>query len=566
MADTAARITVDEAAGRLNTSAATVRRMCLSGALRAVKVGRAWLIDSSSLPSQIHRQRRSGAATATADLPLALTQVRGHDLRHDVWVPDVLRFEDDLRDPDRLLDAAARRLDLEEPFDPAVFVPVPKSPIFPRNSVDLSLIDRIAYQAAVGTVAALIHAAQSPSSYSARPSYRTGEFLRNGRDGWLAWRSDVVKSIAQDGPWMIETDITAFFDFIKHELLLPDLTDLGAPTAVTNCLREALRTWSLTPNTGLPQGPNASRLLADFYLISIDHVLARRTDVAYLRFMDDIRIIGPTRASVIAALQELDGECRRRGLALSTKKTELREGTSAINSMQNKELDFLQYTFNVGDESDDELRKQLRRIFQRSIRQDGTVDTRHARFSLSRLYQLRDRHIVRRILLNLEHLGPLRSLVPMYLHPWLHRAPVQKEVTAFLRDRERNHSSFMSTWLMAVMLDVPGPLPSEWTDYARLIACDRSEPTFHRTIAENVMALSHHPRDIVRLEEIIRREFDPEIVRAATVALARIGKLSKATAARAVRIPGLEETTAYLRGIQDLPSLVFASRRVPTAT
>ncbi|MCA1704131.1 MAG: helix-turn-helix domain-containing protein, partial [Actinobacteria bacterium] len=467
-------LTVDEAVERLGVSAATIRRRCAAGQIPARKIGKSWLIEGSDLPAAQVRtaRRRPRAASGQVDLTLALSHLRSHDLKQDIWVPDILRHEDDLQRPEALIAAAAGRLDLEEPFDPASFVPVPKSPVFPRNAVDLSLVDRLAYQAAVAACAPLIWRQASKSAYSARPSGRKSYFLGNGRDAWLQWKHDVVTAITTNGPWMAETDITAFFDFIKHELLLPEVQQLGVDHTIVSAMREMLRAWSTTPNTGLPQGPNASRLLANFYMAPIDLVMESFPKVCYFRFMDDIRLVGESRASVISALQLLDAECRRRGLALSSKKTELHRGSAAADSMEDAELDALQYAFNAGSEVEAVLRKQLRKVFKASMMRDGGVDSRRARFSLSRLFRLRDRSVLGKVLERLEVLAPLRELAPKYLHPWMRQASVQRRLTTFLHDTERNTSVFLSSWLIAVMVDLEPPLPEEWIDYARAIACD----------------------------------------------------------------------------------------------
>lgn len=556
-------LTVDEVAERLGVSVATARRRCATGEIAARKVGKSWLIEGSALPATRTRaaRRRPGSVSSQVDLPRALVHLRSHDLKQDLWVPDVLRHEDDLVHQDVLIMVAAAKLDLQEPFDPPTFVPVPKSPVFPRNAVDLSLVDRLAYQAATSICAPLIWRHASKSAYSARPSSRRGSFLANGRDAWLEWKHDVVRAVHADGPWMVETDITAFFDFIKHELLLPELQDLGVDHKVVTALREMLRTWSTTPNAGLPQGPNASRLLANFYMAPIDLVMDSLLDVQYFRFMDDIRLVGGSRADVISALQRLDTECRRRGLALSSKKTELHGGQAAVNSMEDSELDALQYAFDSGSEDEETIRKQLRSLFMASLKRDGGVDTRRARFSLGRLYRLRDRVVLKRVLDQLEVLAPLREIVPKYLHPWLRRRTVQLKLTEFLEDRERNTSTFLSTWLMAVMIDLEPPLPDEWIDYARRIALNRGQSTFHRTVALNLLVLGRHGRDLVSVEDVIGSEYDPEIVRAGVVALSRVGRLTRPLEKRAQRVRGLDSTVEYLRGKADLPSLVFSRRR-----
>jgi hypothetical protein len=293
----------------------------------------------------------------------------------------------------------------------------------------------------------------------------------------------------------------------------------------------------------------------------IDHVMDQLSGVRYFRFMDDIRLVGESRAGVISALQLLDTECRRRGLALSSKKTGLHRGPAAIQSMEDNELDALQYAFSSGSEDDSVLRKQLSNVFKDSLKSDGGVDTRRARFSLVRLFSLRDRAVLRRVLDQMEALAPLRQIVPKYLHPWLRRPYVQRRLTEFLQDTERNTSVFLSTWLMAVMIDLEPPIPDAWIDYARAIACNRAEPTFHRTIGLNLLALSRHSRDLTRIADVISSEYDPEIVRAGVVSLARVGRLTKPIEARARRVQGLESTIEYLHGKTDLPSIVFSGRR-----
>jgi excisionase family DNA binding protein len=558
-------LTVEEVAERLGVSVATVRRRCATGALPARKAGRSWLIHGSSLPARAPRRhsRRPRAASSQVEFQRALKHLRTHDLPHDVWVPDVLRFEDDLANPDRLASAAAARLDLEEPFDPPSYVPVPKSPVFPRNAVDLSLVDRLAYQAVVEECAPLVEVQLSESVYSARLSQKPSYFLKNGRNSWLRWKNDVVAAVRSDGPWMAETDITAFFDFVKHELLLPDLLDRGLSSTLVAALREMLRTWAFTPNTGLPQGPNASRVLGNFYLVPVDSAMTAIRGVRYFRYMDDIRLVGPSRAAVISALQVLDAECRRRGLALSTRKTALHVGDAAVVELEDETLDQLQYAFDAGDDDDGQLRHDLRNLFRSSLKGDQIADTRRARFSLGRLYRLRDREVLTLVLKRLEVLAPLRDIAPKYLHPFLKRRSVQRRLTNFLQDPERNTSPFLSAWLFAAMADLAPPLPEAWIDHARLIALNRAEPPYHRSVAISVLALGLRMRDLTHLEDIVKYEHDPEIVRAAVVALKRVSHLSKSIEARARRINGITGTLDYLRGCNDLPSMIFGSRRIP---
>lgn len=556
-------LTVDEAAAILGISVATVRRKCASGEISARKLGRSWIIHGRALPrsASTARPRRAGSPSSLVDMERAIVHVTRQDLRRDVWVPDVLLHEDDLADRATLLQAASDRIDGNAVHDPAIVIPVPKSPFFPRNSVNLSLADRLGYHAVVAKVAELVEGVLSDSVYSARRSDRTTSLLKNGRDGWLAWRRDVLREVGAGNTYMVSTDVTAFFDFVKHEILIPDLQHLGVDEPLISALRRMLKEWASAPNTGIPQGPDASRVLGNFYMAAVDHVMDGLEDVRYFRYMDDIRIVGPSRSAVIGALQVLDQECRRRGLALSTKKTELLIGARAVESLEEPELDAAQYAFQTNEEDDEELRKQLAVLFRKALSSDGTVKTRWARFSLSRLFRMRDRSVLGRVLGSLEHLAPLGELIPKYLHPWMRRAATQRRITEFLQDSERNTSPYLSAWLMAVMLDVPDAVPNDWIAYARAVALDRAQPSYHRSIALNVLVLGGQVRDLDSVRDIVRREHDPEVVRAALVALRRAGVLTKEVVQNSRRVGGLEPTVEYLRTQNALPSLVFRARR-----
>ena len=562
-------ITVDEAAALLGVSPATVRRRCGSGDIAAERVGRSWLIDSSALPragpSPTRRRRVSGAASSLVDLNRSLQHLRSQDLQRDLWVPDILRHEDDLLSTDSLLEAAATKLDLNERFEPPVNIPVPKSPFFLRNAVNLALSDRLAYHAAVEAISGSLAAAAGPCAYSARLAKSDKYFLEFGSQAWVRWKSAVQAKTAELNGFVVETDVTAFFDCISHTVLMQELQDLALPKPLLDALREMLRTWESAPNTGIPQGPDASRLLGNFYMAPIDAVITVIPDVHYFRYMDDIRIVSPSRLSAIEALKLLDTECRRRNLSLSTKKTELRHGKEAFDALEDQKINAAKYAFDAGGDPR-AVRRQMGALFRASLRPDGTINARRAKFSIYRLRALRESNVRTLVLRNLESLAGLGWLVPAYLQPWMRRPAVSRDLAAYLEDPERNTSDFLSTWLLAALLDDPACVTDELSDYARRISFDRSESGYHRAVAFQVLALRSTSRDIAAMKGVVSREHDPEVVRGALVALFRTGKLDRSTASRAERIAGLDTTNSYLRGRSDLPSMIHRDKRSPILT
>lgn len=555
-------ITVEEAATRLGLSVATVRRRCGSGELPAERVGRSWLIDSTRLPATKATKKRSRPATASgaADFRTALQHLRSQDLVRDLWVPDILRHEDDLANPESLFATAAAHLDLEEPIDPVIVVPVPKNSFFLRNGANLTLADRLAYHAIVLTVVDKIDSLIGENVYSARRSDDpTRRLLNSGTQPWLRWKAATKKAIEETDGWMIETDITSFFDCVSHAILMTELRELGLDNPMQNALREMLRTWATMPNTGLPQGPDASRVLANFYMHPVDEVMSSQENVRYLRYMDDICIVGAKKHDVVSALKVLAAECLRRNLLLSAKKTQLKARDVALKSLEDSKVDAAKYTFESGDDPK-QARRELNALFRSALK--GTeVNVRRARFSITRLRTLREDGVLALALKRLEELAPLGWLVPAYLLPWFRRQSVQTGLKKYLLDPERNTSDYLSTWLLAAVLDEPHILDNQLLAYARNVALDRDQSSYHRAVALNVLALGRHARDLDAIRQVVQYEFHPEVVRGALVALKRVGQLDKTTMGKAARVAGGTATAEYLRSQADLPSLVVKERR-----
>lgn len=556
-------LSVEEAAQRLDVSPATVKRRIRDGQIAAMKVGRSWVIQADAVPlakRRQHPQRTKGAASASVDFTKSLGHLRKQDLGRDLWIPDVIRFADVLADTAALTDAAAARVDENIALGPSVAVPVPKSPIFLRNGVILDLPDRLAYHAVVLAIAPTLDALIGDETFSAR--LHAGPFFLKAKGAYTRWKNAVRQRATEVGGYVVEADITAYFDCINHSLLMREIRDAGVPTPLADVLGRMLRRWAVAPNTGLPQGPDASRLLGNFYMRAVDDVMSRIPGVSYYRYMDDIRIISETRHLAIRALHELDDECKKRNLVLSTKKTQLRSAADAIAELENSTLDDLQYAFEA-DETSAEVRKNLSALFRKAVKADGTVDRTQASFSLWRLYQLREKAVLSRVLDNLETVAGLGWNVAAYLAPWITTERVKEGIANYLEDPERNTGGFLRTWLLAAVADNPSAATPRLVGYARTLAFDLGQPSWQRAIAMQVAALGRLPSDVAKLKQVIDREYDPDVVRAALVALRRINKLDRDIASRANRLPEMQRTTKYLFSQDDLPSMIFGGVSVP---
>jgi excisionase family DNA binding protein len=549
-------LTVEEAAAALEVSVATVRRRCAQGDLPAEKVGKQWVVYRRAI--EAHRPRRRdprGAPSTALDLGQAFVHVRDGDLKdRDLGVPDLLLYRDQLSRREQVLVEAGQILSGALAPATGFELEQPKSAFFTRTALMLPIPERVAYQAAVASIAVRADATLPKGVFGGRIDPRPRSFVKPGVEQWLIWKAAVKAAIRSGYRWMIKTDVTAYFDNLKHSTLLSAIEAQNPEPGVLEAIKRMLRAWAIVPGQGIPQGPNASRFLQNLYFRPIDDEMTRG-QWKYFRYMDDIRIVGRTRKEALAGIQVLERECKRRGLVLSAQKTRLLEGPKALADWEDSEIDHAQYLLDRG--SHDEARKILRRLLRSAIAADGALERRRFKFSLWRIFKLRDREPLKTVLGRLEDLTAAAQLVAVYLKPWVSSELVERELGTFLNDPNRNTSPYMEAWLMALMLERNGQLPSIWVDYAREVARDRNRPIYVRGFAANVLARSRQSVDVDWIRTQIRAEYDPALLRAYAIALWRVGELDAASSARASsRASTVADCVAYLKRAGRVPSVL----------
>jgi hypothetical protein len=549
---------VEEAAQRLGISEATVKRRLQKRQLVGRKIGRQWVVDDAKLPAPVRSIATGSGSGGRLDMVAAFRYVRSTDL-NELWVPDVLRWADHIANSQPILMEATARATTGR-CDAATELDVPKTPMLTRPAVMLSLEDRLAYQAVVGALLPLIESELSPRVYSSRASNSPAHFFQKSTEQWLKWHRRIHQEVKSGASWVAQTDLTAYFESVDHAILLSELTTAGASSQVVGVLRKFLDTWSRTRGRGLPQGPNASRALGNFYMAAIDQLMLKN-GINYWRYMDDVMIVAPTKAEAMAGMRIFEAACRRRGLIISGHKTKMLTGDDALQAGSKPDRDAAQYLIN--SRQDRKAKKALRRILRHSLSADGNVDVGASTFSLWRLAQMVDKTPLRVVLSRLEDLGPVARVGAAYLRLFLWRPDVAAALSSFLGDPTRNTSPVTESWLFACMVEHPGALPTSWIDRARAVAQDRNGLNFHRALAVGVLALGKVPADLSWIRGELRREYDPEILRGYVVALARVGELDKTTGAIVqARAPFLASTVSYLSNRGTLPSLVWRGQTV----
>lgn len=551
-------LTVEEVAAELGLSVATVRRRCSKGDWGAQRAGRQWVIPAAAVRSEKPSRRRTKPSSdePTYDLPLALRHVQATDLS-EVWVPDVLRFKDYTANCDAVIADARQNIE-DSSFSPIFPISIPKTSYSSRPGVLLPLADRIAFQAVVGKLTPQINKNISENVFSARLSKGNKYFLEHGPSRFVRFEK-AVQDRAKSAPgWVAKTDITSYFEHVIHNVLFDELSMLGITGKPLMHLRRMLTKWSPVSGIGLPQGPNASRVLGNFYLFEVDHAMLD-AGYEYYRYMDDVRIFSPSKSDAVEGLRRFESLCRQRGLSLSSAKTEVLPSQEFVDQIEDKETDDAAYFFDRGDLP--RARHALKRVLRRALSERG-ISIRRVRFSMWRLARIREASVINQVLKYLEELAPVASVVAAYLCHFINRSTVQAKIAEFMKDQSRSYSEYLRSWVFAVMLECRNN-PDEWRKIAESQAKDKNAPSYLRAVAACVLAKSRVPRDLSWIKTELATEHDPVMVRGYLVALTYGRALDKATTSSLQLSGQLAHTAEWLRQRNSLPSLVYSDRTIP---
>lgn len=180
---------------------------------------------------------------------------------------------------------------------PLLKLPLMKPDGSARTLLIPTVMDRVAQTAAAVVLMPLVESELEANTFGYRPGLsrmtaaREIERLRN-----LGYQ------------WVVDADISNFFDSVDHALLFERFSELCDDEALTNLLRAWLTaeiadgSHSRSKNAiGLPQGCPISPVLANLYLDKFDEAV-EKGGFKLIRFADDFLILCETKPSAEAAL------------------------------------------------------------------------------------------------------------------------------------------------------------------------------------------------------------------------------------------------------------------------
>ena len=154
-----------------------------------------------------------------------------------------------------------------------------------------------------------------------------------------------VREVLQQLPqnrFVLKTDVQSYYASIDHDLLLDRLAEFIQDPRVLNLIRQYLKRtvecgglfWEF--EKGIALGCPLSPVMGAFFLRAVDQALGK-LGLFYVRFMDDIVVLAPTRWKLRAAVKALNQ-------ALGALRLEKHPGKTFIGGIE-KGFEFLGYHF-----------------------------------------------------------------------------------------------------------------------------------------------------------------------------------------------------------------------------
>ena len=144
-------------------------------------------------------------------------------------------------------------------------------------------------------------------------------------------------------PWIMKTDISAFFDNINRQLLIEDLGRKLSLRSLqpliykainsevlsdNNKIRQCLIENKIRPGIGLRQGMPLSPTLSNFVLRRFDKTIGAKWTI--IRYADDMVVFGSSRAECEEAQAMVEAELGKVKLSISMPKTAIYEPNDSV--------------------------------------------------------------------------------------------------------------------------------------------------------------------------------------------------------------------------------------------
>ncbi|MFF5935994.1 RNA-directed DNA polymerase [Streptomyces sp. NPDC012508] len=381
-------------------------------------------------------------------------------------------------------------------------VDYPKNAITFRPLARFSARDRLIYDALVYSVGASIDAQIQRPVYSYRWNHKAGK-PRFWFGPWKRMQTEARRTLGSDKRLRMATlDVSSFYEHIDVEILADDLACVSRRGGASKNLNRFLTSFQRINHAwGLPQGSDASGVLANLYLAPVDEHLSKNK-FQFLRYSDDIMIFHRDWTELRDVLSEINKIFRARRLSMSAQKTGILEPEDAFKRIHDARKASLSAACDIGIPG---TFVEVRQYFDEIIKGE-MLDTRSLRFVINRLAKLEDDYAVSWCLDNLPFMAHVAKEVFSYLRIFTDRVDeIQRKLVNFMRSGASESYPYLEQRILRYFLTM-GLQDDRLKESAWQILEDRNREDFPREFASRYLGRAAS----VSEAQLLRHKFEEE--------------------------------------------------------
>lgn len=280
----------------------------------------------------------------------------------------------------------------------------PKSSGLVRPITLLNIKDQIFYQATINLICrSKINDIKQFRNKQVFAGYNIDDelsiyFLSNWKKEYQKYQEKIKSNFSKGYKWIAKFDLASFYDVIDHRILVNTFCKDSLSNSLKEDLYKALEKWTQSEtinffhSQGIPQGPCASVALADIYLHLLDERIIKATlqdKMLYIRYVDDIILMGKNKHLVERGLIQLDIIARGLSLIPQTTKVFLKKINNLDEVLKgtNSLFEFLE----IGNiDKVTKSQRSLKKLFMESVKPTSDngikiLDETSVKFCLYRL-------------------------------------------------------------------------------------------------------------------------------------------------------------------------------------
>lgn len=298
----------------------------------------------------------------------------------------------------------------------------PKQNFGIRRLAMLTMVDRVVYQALLNpeVLGNQLESGRSELSYYPGISQSDDHYyLQSYKEGYKSfWKTQRAYFDNGNMNYRGEYDVHSFFDSIPHIRLLTQIKkDEIGTNRIRSLLLNLLTSW-YPSGCGIPQGPDPSSVLANYYLRIIDSTYKElASEVGYVRYMDDMIIMARSNNDLMKSLEIMTESLDTLGLDLNSKsKSEFIQSCAFFDErgveypyMDNESFNEWTHAEDVKVKADEVIGK----LFMGDVlnRPDVSILRYHLRST-------NDSAFAKNIIQFFSELPPIADLIARYLQPY----------------------------------------------------------------------------------------------------------------------------------------------------